>query len=239
VDAIRALVRAGSITGVHLINDFPPFICNSCEYAKTTQKPICKERTVPRVQSFGDEVHTDVWGPSSTHSLGGRRYYVSFTDDATRYTRLQVLKTKDEAFEAYKSFAAWAQTQHGVHIRRLYSDRGGEFLSNQFTAYLRQQGTERRLTTADTPQHNGVAESLNHRLMERTCAILHHADLPKYLWAEAIQFAVWLKNCTSTKTLGVSTPHERLYNEKPNLGNVPEWGQAVWVYNPDGSKLDA
>jgi hypothetical protein len=92
--------------------------------------------------------------------------------------------------------------------------------------------------TADTPQHNGVAESLNRRLMERTRAILHHADLPKYLWAEAIQFAVWLKNRTSTKMLGISMPHERLYSQKPNLGNVPEWGQTVWVYNPDGLKLD-
>jgi hypothetical protein len=36
VDAIRALVCAGSITGVHVIDDFPPFTCNSCEYAKTT-----------------------------------------------------------------------------------------------------------------------------------------------------------------------------------------------------------
>jgi hypothetical protein len=111
-------------------------------------------------------------------------------------------------------------------------------MSNQFTAYLHQQGTEHHLTTADTPQHNGVAESLNCCLMEHMCAILHQSDLPKYLWAEAIQFAVWLKNCTSTKMLGVSTPHEQLYNEKTNLGNVPEWGQNVWVYNLDGLKLD-
>ena len=111
-----------------------------------------------------------------------------------RYTHLQVLKTKDEAFKAYKSFAMWAQTQHGVHIKCLRSDRGGEFLSNQFTAYLHQQGMECRLMTVDTPQHNGVAESLNRHLIECTCTILHHADLPKYLWVEAIQFAVWLKN---------------------------------------------
>jgi Pol polyprotein/gag-pre-integrase-like protein len=43
VDAIRALIRAGSITGLQLIDDFSPFICDSCEYAKTTRKPIQKE----------------------------------------------------------------------------------------------------------------------------------------------------------------------------------------------------
>ena len=75
--------------------------------------------------------------------------------------------------------------------------------------------------------------------MEHTRAILHQAGLPKNLWAEAVHFAVWLKNRTSTKALGSVTPYERLYNEKPNLANMPEWGQQVWIYNPSGGKLDA
>jgi len=171
--------------------------------------------------------------------LGGHWYYVTFTDDHTHYTRLEVLCTKDEAFQAYKSFAAWAQTQHGVYIKRLRSDRGGEFTSNQFTAYLQQQGTEHCLTTADMPQHNGVAEALNRRLMEHMHAILHQASLPKNLWAEAIQFAVWLKNHTSTKALGNVTLHKQLNKEKPNFAKVPEWGQQVWIYNASSTKLDA
>jgi len=122
---------------------------------------------------------------------------------------------------------AWAQTQHGIQIKQLRSDRSSEFTSNQFTAFLRQQGTECHLTTADTPQHNRVAKSLNRQLMERARAILHQADLPKTLWAEAVLHAVWLKNHTSTKALGTVTPYEKLYKEKPNLGNVLEWGQSV------------
>ena len=81
-------------------------------------------------------------------------------------------------------------------------------MSNEFTTFLHEQGTERRLTTANTPQHNGVAESLNRRLMEQTRAIMHQAGLPKSLWAEAIHFAVWVKNRTSTKALGQVTPYE-------------------------------
>jgi len=67
---------------------------------------------------------------------------------------------------------------------------------------------QRRLTTHDTPQHNGVAESLNRRILERVHAMLHHASLPKYLWGEAVLFAAWLKNRTSTKALGQVTPFE-------------------------------
>ena len=69
--------------------------------------------------------------------------------------------------------------------------------------------------------------------------MLHQADLPKNLWAEAILHAIWLKNRTSTKALGNITPYEWLYRLKPNLAPVPEWGQYVWVHNSTGSKLDA
>jgi hypothetical protein len=69
--------------------------------------------------------------------------------------------------------------------------------------------------------------------------MLHHANLPKNLWAEAINHAVWLKNRTSTKVLGNQTPYEKLYKSKPNFAGVPEWGQEIWVYNPIRTKLDA
>ena len=37
--------------------------------------------------------------------------YVSFTDDHTRWTHLQLLATKDGVFEAYRNFEAWAKLQ--------------------------------------------------------------------------------------------------------------------------------
>ncbi len=237
-DSIRTLICSNAVSGLQLIDDFPPFTCDLCEYAKATRKPIWKEREAPPADTFGAEVHSGVWGPLPTLSLGGRKYYVTFTDDFSCYTRLEVLRTKDEAFGAYKAFSAWAKTQHSAHIKRLRSDRSGEFTGRDFTAFLQEEGTERRLTTHNTPQHNGVAESLNHRLLERVRAMLHQADLPKNLWAEVINFAVWLKNRTSTRVLGNITPYEHLYGRKPNLGSLPEWGQHVWVHSSKGSKLD-
>ena len=237
-DAIRSLVRTNAVTGLHLIDPRSTFTCDSCEHAKATRKVIRKQTTTSRAAAFGDEVHTDVWGPAPILTSGGRKYYVTFTDDNSRFTRIELLRSKDEAFKAYKTFAAWAETQHGVRIKRLRSDRGGEYTGGEFTSFLKSQGTERRLTTHDTPQHNGVAESLNRRLLERVRAVLHHAQLPKTLWGEALHFIVWLKNRVITRALDTLTPHEQLYGTKPDLSSVPEWGQAVWVHQDSGSKLD-
>ena len=70
-------------------------------------------------------------------------------------------------------------------------------------------------------------------------ALLHQSGLPKTLWAEGLLYTVWLKNRTSTCTLGTVTPYECLHKSKPNLAGVLEWGQCVWMHNDSGSKLDA
>jgi len=66
------LIFTNAITGVQLVdNPSAPFTCDSCDYAKLTRKPIRKERQAPLAKVFGDEVHTDVWGPAPVQSLGG------------------------------------------------------------------------------------------------------------------------------------------------------------------------
>jgi len=158
---IRALMNANSVTGLQLINNLTPFSCDACDYTKMTWKAIKKKHQTPIATHFGAEVHSDVWGPSIVNSLGNRHYYISFTDDCTRYLLVSFLYTKDETFKAYKSYVAWALTQHGMQIQRLRSDRGGEYLSTKFTNYLLAQGTKHCLTMANTLEHNSVAESLN------------------------------------------------------------------------------
>ena len=236
--AIRKMVKDGAVEGIKLVDDGSTLICDACEQAKATRKEIRKEREAPLADAFGTEIHSDLWGPSPVPSMGGRLYYVTFTDDHSRYTKIAVIRYKSGTLDAYKEFAEWARTQHGAKIKRLRSDRGGEYTGDTFTKYLKEQGTERRLTTHDTPQHNGIAESLNRRIMERVRAFLAQSGLPKFLWAEAAHFVVWLKNRTPTKVLGNVTPYEKVTGLKPNLAGIPEWGQRVWVHRGSGGKLD-
>jgi hypothetical protein len=118
-NTIRTLIHNDIITGIQLDNTRPSFVCPSCGYTKTTCKVINKECVVDIADAFGAEIHTDLWGPSSVQTIGGRKYYVTFTDDHTQYTKIDLLKTKDQALQAYKGFANWAQMQHGVCIKRL------------------------------------------------------------------------------------------------------------------------
>ena len=65
----------------------------------------------------------------------------------------------------------------GASLRR--SDRGGEFLSNEFQQYLKRRGIHHQLTTADSPQQNGVAERMNRTLIEKAHAMIAAANVSK------------------------------------------------------------
>jgi hypothetical protein len=118
-NAIRKMVTDGAIQGIQLVDNGSTLTCEACKQAKATCKQICKECKAPLVKAFRDEVPTDLWGPSSVLSLGGRGYYVTFTNDYSHYTKLTPLQSKDQMLDAYKTYASWAKTQHSVMIKCL------------------------------------------------------------------------------------------------------------------------
>ena len=49
-------------------------------------------------------VHTDVYGPMSTSARGGYFYFITFTDDLSRYGYVYLMKHKSNSFEMFKRF---------------------------------------------------------------------------------------------------------------------------------------
>jgi len=81
--------------------------------------------------------------------------------------------------------------QHGYRIKQLHSDCGGEYLSSKLML-PHQPRIECRLTIHDMLQENGVAEWLNHTLLEKVHTMLHGTQLLKAC-GEALAHATWLK----------------------------------------------
>src|SRR5262249_35725761 len=129
--AAMRLVDEGIIEGIELMSRQEKS-CDSCAYAKSTRKPIKKERSKPRAQSIGDEIHSDLWGPAPIQTPSHKKYYASFTDDHSRYTHVWLMTAKDETFETYKAYEALLETQFSARIKKLHTDRGGEYLSGEF-----------------------------------------------------------------------------------------------------------
>ncbi|CAA7269926.1 unnamed protein product [Cyclocybe aegerita] len=239
-EVARRLVSNKFVTGVRLTTmstSGDPFFCKLCVYAKATRKSVPKERAGERASEFGGEVHSDLWGPAPVSTQGGRRYYVTFIDDKTQLTHLYLMRNKSDTFAKYREYEAWCDAQLGARVKVLHSDRGGEYTGKEFVVHLKARSMARKQTVHDTPAQNGVAERRNRIIMERVRALLHSSGLPKFLWGEAARHVVWLLNRTSTKAVDGKTPYEAAFGKKPDLCEVCEWGEKVWVHIEGGNKL--
>ena len=58
------------------------------------------------------------------------------------------------------------QNQLGKNIKTLQSDRGGEYLSQNFDDHLKDCGIVSQLTPPRKPQWNGVSERINRTLLD-------------------------------------------------------------------------
>jgi transposase InsO family protein len=82
-------------------------------------------------------VHIDVCGPMSTIVRGGFQYFITFTDDFSRYGYIYLMKHKSENFEKFKEFQKEVENQRGKKIKALRSDHGGEYLSHEYSNHLK------------------------------------------------------------------------------------------------------
>ena len=96
---IQRLIKDGLLEPL----DFDGFpICESFLEGKMTKQPFnAKGR---RAQELLELVHTDACGPMSTQAKGGYEYFISFTDDYSRYGYVYLIKRKSKAFEKFIEF---------------------------------------------------------------------------------------------------------------------------------------
>ena len=183
-------------------------------------------------------VHTDVCGPMTTHAQGGYSYFITITDDLSRYGFVYLMKHKFEAFDKFKEYQSMVEKQTGKSIKVLRSDRGGEYLSTEFLNHLKDKGILSEWTPPYTPQLNGVAERRNRTLLDMVRSMMCFTDLPISFWGYALEMAAYVLNRVPSKSVS-GTPYEIWRGKKPSLKYFKIWGCPAYVKRNFGYKLDA
>ncbi|KAL0463218.1 UNVERIFIED_CONTAM: Retrovirus-related Pol polyprotein from transposon TNT 1-94 [Sesamum latifolium] len=73
----------------------------------------------------------------STPARGGFSYFITFTDDHSRYGYVYLIRYKSEAFGRFKEYRLEVENQTNRKIKALRSDQGGEYLSGESIDYLK------------------------------------------------------------------------------------------------------
>lgn len=214
-------------------------VCTDCMRGKQHRDPIPKKSNW-RAKEKLELIHADVCGPITPISSSNKRYILCLIDDYSRKAWIYFMSEKSESFTHFKAFKSRVEMESGLKIKCLRTDRGGEFVSSEFNQFCVDVGIKRNLTTAYTPQQNGVVERKNRTLMNMVRSILSCKSIPKKFWPEAAKWSVYVLNRCPTLSLKNKTPEEAWSGNKPTVEHFKVFGCVGHVHVPEKqrSKLE-
>jgi len=112
--------------------------CQACVQAKQPRKP--HKAVEERNTALLELIHSDICEMNGVLTKDGKRYFMTLIDDATKFCYVYLLKTKDEALDFIKTYKAEVENQLEKKIKRVWSDRGGEYFSNEFDLFCSENG---------------------------------------------------------------------------------------------------
>ncbi|MCO5613209.1 hypothetical protein L7F22_067485 [Adiantum nelumboides] len=201
-------------------------LCEGCIMGKASHKPF--HRSQSRSSQLNQLVHSDLCGPMESASITGSLYFLTFIDDFSRYTTLYFLKQKSQVLTCFKEYCTLVMCQHDLPVQILWSDNGGENVSNAFQKFCKDAGIQQQYTTPYTPQQNGVSERKNHTLVSAARAMLLTAGLSKPYWEEAVATAGYLQNQIPHAIDPQFTPYYHWFGKIPTLEHLRVFGCSAY-----------
>ena len=132
----------GSLSKVRLT------VCEPCLAGKAKRKPFGK---ASRASYPLELVHSDICGPMNVRARHGASYFITFIDDYSRFGYVYLISHKSEALYCFRRFVHDVENQMDKSLKTLRTDRGREYLSDQFRSLCEEKGIVRHLTIPSTP----------------------------------------------------------------------------------------
>ncbi|KAG6578218.1 Copia protein [Phytophthora cinnamomi] len=160
-------------------------------------------------------LHFDICGPMEEESLGGSRYLLLITDEASGCMSGFCLRARSESEGCLRRFITKVEKQFDARVKFVRHDGAKEFATNSLLAYYEDHGIE----------------------VQPTVRMLHYAGLDKTFWAEAAMTAIYIKNRLPSPKSPDKTPFEIVYKSKPNVKHMRIFGCKAYVLTPKEKRL--
>ncbi|CAL5333116.1 unnamed protein product [Camellia sinensis] len=235
---LKTLQQKDMVIGLPQITA-PSEVCEECVVSKQHRNQFSQGKSW-RSKKALELVHSDICGPITPCSNGGKRYIITFIDDYSRKIWVYLLQEKSEAFAAFKSFKALVEKEVGQLIKVLRTDRGGEYNSHEFANFCETHGIKRQLTAAYTPLQNGICERKNRTIMNMVRSLLLRSGVPKIFWPEAVNWSIHILNRSPTLAVQNITLEEAWSGRRPAVGHFRIFGCVAYAHIPNEKrrKLD-
>jgi len=156
------------------------------------------------------------------------RWFVTLTDNFTRFTWMFFMKIKGKTAKHIKNFVTLMKTDCSDYsLKCLHIDFECEYLvlKNWFSV----NSIIWKPTMLYSPEENDVSEWLNRIICEPAQAMLKDFDLNSHLWLKVIKTAVYIKNRSSTQVLNI-TLYEAWTGNVPDLSSLCVFSIIAWAH---------
>nr|GEX92917.1 hypothetical protein [Tanacetum cinerariifolium] len=164
-------------------------------------------------------------------SVNGKKYILVIVDDYSRFTWVKCLRSKDEASDFIIKFLKMIQVRLKVHVRRIRTDNGTEFVDQTLREYYEKVGISHETIVARSPQQNGVIEIRIHMLIKAARTMLIYAKALLFLWAKAVATACYTQNHSIICLRHGKTPYDLLHEKPPDLSFFHVFGTLCYLTN--------
>ncbi|GAU15708.1 hypothetical protein TSUD_307180 [Trifolium subterraneum] len=207
-------------------------VCDVCHLAK--QKKLSYSLSTSKSTKCFELLHMDIWGPYSTATLHGHKYFLTIVDDFSRFTWVILLKGKNEVASHVQHFIHLVENQFESTVKIVRSDNGPEFSLSSFYASKR---IVHQTSCVYTPQQNGRVERKHQCILAIARALLIQSHLPAKYWGYAVLHSVYLMNRMPSVAIEGGLPYHKLHNRLPDISMLKIFGCLCYVSTTDVHRL--
>ena len=171
--------------------------CEICVESKFARKLF---KSIERSSELLELVHSDLCDLKMTLTRGGRKYFIIFIDNYSRFCYVYLLHSKYETIDVFKTYKNEVENWENKTLKMLRSDRREEYESTTLSEFCALHGIVHQTIAPYTPQQNNIVERKNRTLKDMVHSMLNSSGLPQYMWGETL---------LTTNTILNRIPHKK------------------------------
>jgi len=201
-------------------------VCELCMKAKQTCHSY--NASIEWVTQLLGLIHLNVVELITLIVYDSSRWFVTLTDDFTRFIWMFFMKIKDKTVKHIKNFVTLMKISCSeCSLKHLHINF--EFKYLVLKNWFKVNGIIWEPTMLYSPEENGVFERLNCTICELAQAMLKDFGLNSHLWSKVIKTAVYIKNRSFTWVLNM-TLYEAWTDNISDLSSLCVFDIIAWAH---------
>ena len=156
------------------IKDKLKAICPVCATTRALVK-IPRDPASRQSEEVGDLIYVDLWGPYPIEGHDGTTLFLLMTDDNSRFTWCERLRTKSELLEAFRQLYRRIEKTHKVTIRKYRCDN--EFANRPIGSWCKKHHISLKVSAPYAHHMNGVAERNMRTIREKAASMIQDTTI--------------------------------------------------------------